>query len=182
MLTAKLSTWREGLEPSSCVGLVAGHLAGTGTDQKASSTLPVEKQYARGKDRHREQRRLAVWMRGSCLGATCADTERGGPASSSGMERRWVISTKLGWLFVNCAKAEGLVCPGLSRCFCMLCRFNSLVDLSCICDCCHCRIFVCPSTQPIYCWWFSYTQSNIIGPALGPAILNLNVKKVVRHW
>ena len=125
-----------------------------------------------------------MWMRGSRLGpklgATCADIERGGPASSSGMGRWWVIHTKLGWRFVNCAKAEGLVCPGLSRCFCIMCRFNSLVNLSFICGCYHCRIFVRRSTQPIYCWWFSYTQSNVIGPALGPGIPNLNVKKVVR--
>ena len=96
-LTAKGSTEGQQLGPC-CVGLVAGHRAGTSTDRKASPALPVEKRYARGKDSRRAQRRQAVWMQRSRLGATCARTarERGG-ASPTG-RRGWVIHTKLGRL------------------------------------------------------------------------------------
>ena len=78
--------------------MVAGHWAGTGTestDRKASPALPAAKRYARGKDRRRAQRRLAVWMRRrSRLGATCTRTERGGAGRAEW--RGWVIHTKLG--------------------------------------------------------------------------------------
>ena len=47
---------------------------------QASPALPGEKRYARGKDRRRARRHLAVWMRRSRLGATCARTEREAPA------------------------------------------------------------------------------------------------------
>ena len=33
-------------------------------------------------------------------------------------------------------------------------------------------------TQPIYCLWFNYMWSNVIGPAVAPIIHHLNVKNV----
>ena len=53
-----------------------------------------KKLYARGKDSSRAQRRLAVWMWRSRLGATRARTERSG----AGTGRGWVFHTELGRL------------------------------------------------------------------------------------
>ena len=33
-------------------------------------------------------------------------------------------------------------------------------------------------TQPIYCLWFNYMWSNVIGHAIAPIIHHLNVKNV----
>ena len=46
-------------------------------------------------------------------------------------------------------------------------------------DCYYCRYFVHPA-QPIYGWWFKYTWSNVIGPALAPFIQILKVKTVAK--
>ena len=61
---------------------------------------------------------------------------------------------------------------------------NSCCNVQCWCfprqawhciHCCNGRYFL-SKDQPMYCWWFYYMWTNMVGPQLNPVLSKLNVK------
>ena len=77
------------------------------------------------------------------------------------------------WNDRQTARTFWLHAPSSSSSF-QNCRVNCIHWRHCI-HCCNGRYFL-HKDQPMYCWWFYYMWTKVVGPQLNPVLSKLNVK------